>query len=123
VTAARQDLAAYASLLYSRFECPRHIHKIVSALEQVERGKIKRLAIFCPPRHGKSLVTTQMFPAWYLGRHPDRFVISASYAQELSDDFGRRVRNMMADSLHRAVFPGCVLAEDSSSMRRFSLTA
>jgi len=123
VAAARDDLAAYALLQFTQFEFARHIQKIVSALEQVERGKIKRLMIFCPPRHGKSLITTQMFPAWYLGRHTDRFVISASYGQELSDDFGRRVRNMMVDSLHRAVFPRCVVAEDSNSMRRFNTSA
>ena len=121
--AAHEDLAAYALLQYPQFDFARHTQKIVSVLEQVERGKIKRLIIACPPRHGKTLVTTQMFPAWYLGRHPDRFVISASYGQELSDDFGRRVRNMMVDSLHRAVFPGCVLVENSSSMRRFDIAA
>jgi len=122
-SAAREDLAAYALMQYRHFDFACHIQKIVSALEQVERGKIKRLMIFCPPRHGKSLLTTQMFPAWYLGRHPDRFVISASYGQELSDDFGRRVRNVMTDSLHRAVFPGCLLVENSSSMRRFDIAA
>ena len=36
--------------------------------------------IFLPPRHGKSLLTTHMFPAYYLGRHPDRSIISAAYA-------------------------------------------
>ena len=121
--AAHEDLAAYALLQYPQFDFARHTQKIVSVLEQVERGKIKRLIIAWPPRHGKTLITTQMFPAWYLGRHPDRFVISASYGQELSDDFGRRVRNMMVDSLHRAVFPGCVLVENSSSMRRFDIAA
>jgi predicted phage terminase large subunit-like protein len=63
-----------------------------------------------------------MFAAWYLGRHPDRFVICASYGQELADDFGRKVRNLVSYPLHEAVFPGCRLAEDSSSMRRFNTT-
>lgn len=120
--AAREDLAAYAMLQYPQFEFPRHIQEVVSALEQVEQDKIKRLMIFCPPRHGKSLVTTQTFPAWYLGRHPDQFVLSTSYGQDLCDDFGRRVRNMIDDPLHKLVFPACLLSQDSSSMRRFSLS-
>jgi len=81
------------------------------------------LILLCPPRHGKSLLAAQMFPAWYLGRHPDRFAISASYGQELADDFGRKVRNLVSDPLHRAIFPGCRLSDDSSSMRRFNTTA
>ena len=48
-SAAREDLAAYALMQYRHFDFACHIQKIVSALEQVERGKIKRLMIFCPP--------------------------------------------------------------------------
>ncbi len=48
-----------------------------------------------------------------LGPASDRSIITATYAQELSDDFGRRVRNLVSDGLHRAIFPGCALSEDS----------
>jgi predicted phage terminase large subunit-like protein len=64
-----------------------------------------------------------MFPAWYLGRNPDRFVISASYGQDLADDFGRKVRNLISSPLHRTVFPTCHLADDAASMRRFNTLA
>jgi hypothetical protein len=85
------------------------------------RGNIRRLMIFMPPRHGKSLIGNQMFPAWYLGRHPDRSIITASYGQDLADDFGRRVRNLVSDPIHRAIFPECRLADDATSMRRFGI--
>ena len=87
-----------------------------------ERGDISRLMIFLPPRHGKSLITSSLFPAWYLGRHPDHHVIFATYGQELSDDFGRRVRNSIVDQVHQAVFPNCRLSEDSSAAHRFNTT-
>jgi predicted phage terminase large subunit-like protein len=122
VTAARESLPCYSILQFPRFEFAAHTRAIVDHLEAVECGEIRRLMIFMPPRHGKSLIATQMFPAWYLGRHPDRFVISASYSQDLSDDFGRKVRNLVSDPLHRAVFPTCMLSDDSSSMRRFNTT-
>ena len=79
--------------------------------------------ICMPPRHGKTLLGTQIFSAWFLGRHPDRSIITATYGQELADDFGRSVRNMVSDPLHRAIFPEFRLADDSTSMRRFSTTA
>jgi hypothetical protein len=58
-----------------------HHELVVDRLESVERGEIKRLMISLPPRHGKSFLALQIFPAWYLGRHPDREIISATYGQ------------------------------------------
>ncbi len=120
---AREDLACYAIAQYPSFELAAHHRAIVDKLEAVERGEIKRLVILMPPRHGKSLLATQMFPAWYLGRHPERFVISASYGQDLSDDFGRKVRNLISSPIHQVLFPTCRLADDAASMRRFNIPA
>jgi hypothetical protein len=58
--------------------------------------------IFVPPRHGKSLVSSEIYPASLLGKHPDKSVIAASYGAELATDFGRK----MADGLCKAVFRG-----------------
>src|ERR1700730_11612330 len=119
----RDDLACYAVAMWPRFELAAHHQLIVERLEAVERGEIPRLMISMPPRHGKSLLASQIFPAYYLGRHPDRQIICASYGQELADDFGRKVRNMVSDPIHRAIFPEFRLADDSASMRRFGTTA
>jgi predicted phage terminase large subunit-like protein len=120
---ARQDLACYAMAQWPGFELAPHHRLIVTKLEAVEREEIRRLMIFMPPRHGKSLLASQIFPAYYLGLHPDRQIICASYGQELADDFGRKVRNMVSDPIHRAIFPEFRLADDSASMRRFDTTA
>jgi predicted phage terminase large subunit-like protein len=120
---ARRDLACYAIAMFQRLELPNHLRVLLGLLEEVERGDLKRLMVCMPPRHGKSLITTTLFPAWYLGRHPDRQLISASYAQELADDFGRKVRNFVADPRHRAIFPECRLSEDSTAAHRFATTS
>ena len=120
---AKDDLACYAIAQWPGFELAAHHRIIVEKLEALERGEICRLMISMPPRHGKSLLATQLFPSWYLGRHPERSVITATYNQELSDDFGRRVRNFVTDPLHQAIFPRSCLVDDSASMRRFDTTA
>jgi predicted phage terminase large subunit-like protein len=120
---ARSDFAAFAALVYPRFQLPHHLRILVEALEGVERGEIKRLMLFMPPRHGKSLTASTLFPAWFLGRDPRRYVISASYGAELALDFGRKVRNLIADPLHGAVFPTSRLSGDSTAAHRFNLTA
>jgi hypothetical protein len=119
---AHQDLACYAIAQLHTFELARHHELIVAKLEAVERGELSRLMIFLPPRHGKSLIASSLFRAWYLGRHPEHHVIFTTYGQELSDDFGRRVRNFIVDQVHLAVFPNCRLSEDSSAAHRFNTT-
>lgn len=76
-----------------------------------------------PPRHGKSLLCSRMFPAWYLGRNPHHRIIAASYAQALANDFGRAVRNTIADDRYQSVFTGSRLASDSSAIQKFDLDA
>lgn len=75
--------------------------------------------IFAPPRHGKSELSTRLFPAWYLGRHPDRFVISGSYNADLATDFGRDVRDIVADEFYRAVFRNVSLRPDTRAANRW----
>lgn len=112
-------LIAYAAYQWPQYRDARHHRLIARHLEAVERGEIARLMINMPPRHGKSMLASEFFPAWYLGRNPDQYVVTATYAQELADDFGRKVKNQIEDEAFRAIFPGVGLADDSKSARRF----
>src|SRR5262245_62997297 len=74
--------------------------------------------LLVPPRHGKSELASRRFPAWYLGRHPEKQFISASASATLSEDFGRDVRNLIASSEYAEIF-GTTLAEDSQARGRW----
>jgi predicted phage terminase large subunit-like protein len=67
------------------------------------------------------MLASEFFPAWYLGRNPDHYVVTATYAQELADDFGRKVKNQIEDDSFKAIFPGVGLADDSKSAKRFHI--
>lgn len=120
---ARQDLAVYATALYRSFILARHIELMCSKLEALERGEILRLLVAEPPRHGKTLLL-RLFVSWLLGRRPTRSVIFSSYSQELAEDSGRAVRNMVSDPKHEAIFgrEAC-LSEDSAAVHRFTTRA
>ena len=92
---------------------------IAEALEKVERGEIQRLMVFMPPRHGKSELATKRFPAWFLGRNPGRSIIQASYNSDLATDFGRQVRNIVAEQKYGNVFD-TQLAPDSKAANRWN---
>jgi len=97
-----------------------NMHRIIcDEFERVERGETTRLMIFTPPRHGKSEISSKRFPAWFLGRNPNRQIISASYSSDLAGDFGREVRNIVDDSKFRVLFPHVSLARDSSAKDRW----
>ena len=116
---AYTSLASYAHLQWSGFQLASHHKKICKALGEVELGHIKRLMIFMPPRHGKSLLASEYFPPWYMGRNPDHQVIHTTYGQELASGFGRKVRNQMIDPQFNRIFPGVTIAQDSTAANRF----
>lgn len=95
-----------------------HHALIAEKLEAVAAGKIRRLMIFMPPRHGKSELASRRFPAWFIGRNPKRNIIAASYNSDLATDFGREVRNIVASRQYKALFKA-KLAEDSMAANRW----
>ena len=76
---------------------------------------------------GKTLIPThntmqvsEFFPAWYLGRNPSHQIIAATYSYDRAGDVGRKVRNQMIDSVHKAVFPDCVISIDSKGANKLA---
>lgn len=117
---ARESLLVYCMRQYPKYDPAPHIRRLTAVLEAVERGEKKRVMVFMPPRHSKSMTTSEFFPAWYLGRNPDKYIITATYVSDLAEDFGRKVRNQILDPEYRKIFPGCQLAKDSQSAGKFN---
>jgi len=72
------------------------------------------------PTHN-SMLASEFFPAWYLGRNPDHYIVTATYGQDLADDFGRKVKRQIEDQSFQAIFPGVTLTNDSRASSRFSV--
>ena len=112
---AQTSLVDYVGYLDLGFAPAAHHRLLIAALEEVERGECSKLAVFMPPGSGKSVYTSQIFPAWYLGRNPDHSVIAASHTQDLAERFGRKCRNLVASEEHRNVFGFGVAADRQSA--------
>lgn len=115
---SRKSLCAFTEYVNPAYVSAGHHAKICDKLEQVERGDIDRLMIFMPPRHGKSELASRKFPAWYLGRNPDKQIIAASYNSDLARDFGRDVRNLVAAPEYTDAFSDVALSQDSQAADR-----
>jgi len=116
---ARRNLLDFTMYTKPDFQPGAHHKQIAEALESVERGECDRLMIFAPPRHTKSELASRRFPAWYLGRHPKKQLISATYAGDFALDFGREVRDIIRSEEYSQVFPSVSLAPDSSAANRW----
>jgi predicted phage terminase large subunit-like protein len=120
---AHDYLIPYAMLMEPHFQNVAHQRIIARELENVCYGKVNRLIIEAPPRHGKSLLTSQYFPAWYLGHHPNREVIFGTYSDDLVKICGRAVRNYIMSPTHGQVFKRSRLSRDSKSKDEFAMSA
>ena len=118
---ARESLLAFTEYTFPEFEAGEHHTQICEALERVERGELKRLMIFAPPRHTKSELASRRFPAWYLGKHPNRQVISSTYSGEFASDFGRDVRDIVSSVEYSRLFDTRLRA-DSAAVNRWQTT-
>jgi predicted phage terminase large subunit-like protein len=118
----RRSLGRFAQAMMPAYEIDPCHQLMIELLEDLLSGKIKKLAIITPPRHGKTTLGNVIAPAYALGRNPTETIITVSCGSELSEGFGRRVRNILSDPAFREVFPGCQLSPDSAAAYRFTTT-
>lgn len=98
--AAKASLSEFIHLMFPEYDQQPFHRVMVERLEAVERGECKRLIFNMPPRRGKSIHSSQFFPAWYLGRNPSKGVIGACHTVGLANEFSRKVRRIVVDPLN-----------------------
>src|SRR5690349_5911750 len=117
---ARRNLIAFCHYMMPDFRSPAHIRAIADLLERAEAGEVTRILITMPPRHGKTRIISNLFPAWYFGRNPSSECIFCTYNQDLAEDNGRYVKNTIAAREYQEIFPDVRIRNDSASARRLS---
>ena len=117
---AYDDLIEFCKAMMPDFIVGKHHRILADMLMGIERGDKDRVCVNIPPRHGKSQLVSIFYPAWYLGRNPDKKVMMVSHTTDLAVDFGRKVRNIIASEAYRSIFPTVKLSSDSKSAGRWS---
>ena len=117
---AYDDLIEFCKAMMPDFIVGRHHRILADLLMEIERGDKDRAAVNIPPRHGKSQLVSIFFPAWYLGRNPNKKVMMVSHTTDLAVDFGRKVRNLISTPDYQSIFPTVKLASDSKSAGRWN---
>lgn len=116
----RNDLIAFCKHMMSDYMVGAHHRHLSNLLIEVESGEKDRLIVNIAPRHGKSMLLSEFFMAWYLGKNPKDQVILVSHTSDLAVDFGRKVRNMVATDKYKEIFPDVSISTDSKSAGRWN---
>ena len=118
---ARRNYVDYCEYVHHGKWKPYAVHKLLcEKLEAVLQGRIKRLIISMPPRHGKSQTVSETFPSYYISKFPDRKVILTSRDDTLATRFGLTNRRKI-DEFGGELF-GIELCRGSSSATNWALS-
>ena len=114
---ARRNLIDFTTWTSPRYQVNWHHRTLAEALTKMERGEIKRLMVFMPPRHGKSELVSRRYPAFLLGRNPDAHIISASYSATLASAMNRDVQRIIDSPEYAELFPETKLSTGTGYLR------
>ena len=117
---SKDDFLTFVKRMWPAFISGRHHKTMANAFERVASGELKRLIINMPPRHTKSEFASYLFPAWFLGKYPEKKIIQTAHTAELAVGFGRKVRNLINQEDFQNVFSGISLSADSKAAGRWN---
>jgi len=116
---AQKDFMTFVKAVWPEFIEGNH-HKIYAEkLNRIANGELKRLIVNMPPRHTKSEFASHLFPAFFMGRHPNAKLIQTTHTGELAIRFGRKAKNLIESTEYESVFPTVKLAADSKAAGRW----
>lgn len=108
---ARRNFTAFCEYVTPWYHAARHHQFVAKYLEQVllyieTDGKegIGRLMVNEPPRHGKSLQISRLFPSFLLGKLPDKRVILTAYGADLAQEDSGAVRAFVTSPRYQNLF-------------------
>jgi len=121
--AAQNNMLGFATAVYPGFKIGPQHRKLAKIFTDVIEGKKKRVIINIAPRMGKSEFSSYLFPAYFLGKYPEKKIIMGTHTASLSEDFGRRVRNLIDSEDYHAIFSETRVAADQKAAGKWSTAA
>lgn len=106
----------------SKFIFGQHHLKICEALDEVVKGKCKRLIINIAPRYGKSELAVKMFISYGLALAPKARFIHLSYSGALAVDNSICVKNIVENPYYQYVFADTHLSSSVNTKARWNTT-
>lgn len=127
---------------YLDFKLPVALKRKQTGKKYVKRRRAVKRVGFCPPTKGRciqvengiylvgeKLIPTHnselasiKFPAWFLGKFPEKNIISCNHTFDLAERFGKFTRAIVDSKIHRGIFPKCQLQKGSKSATKWKVS-
>lgn len=82
-----------------------HYDAMAHQLDRVARGELHNLIINVPPRSGKSLLVTVVWPLFLWGQEPSLRILCVSHTDELAREFSLKRKAIAQSAWYKALFP------------------
>jgi len=121
----RNNLSCYTNKVFNflnpgnQYYSSWHIDLITEYLNEVEKGRIKRLIINIPPRCLKSVCASVAWTSWLLGRKPSSRIITASYSAAISTKLSLDTRFVLESEWYRSLFPKTRISKKHNRKTKF----
>ena len=106
---AKKRLAHFATFTGDEIELEWFHKEVYNVLDDWIAGKKKKVAIFMPPQHGKSRMSSVTTPAKILGDNPGAGIVVASYSDTLASRFNRDCQDIICSKAYKSIYPKTIL--------------
>jgi predicted phage terminase large subunit-like protein len=128
---ARRDFWEFCKLTSPEFyrDDRPHLKSLCNTLQDFYEDNLDKpnLIIEMPPRHGKSR-TLVNFTGWILGKDQDNKILTASFNDDLAQEFSRYTRDLISEEKNLAehivysdIFPGVTIKRGDASYKKWAL--
>ena len=93
---------------------------IIELLGYALQGKVSKILLGVPSRHGKSTLISKNFASYFLAHFPNDKVILTAYSQGLASEFGGQVKDVLNHYGHLSPY-NVSLSTDSKAKNKFKL--
>lgn len=115
------NIAMWGKLITEGKWKPREFDKIIiEFLYYALQGRVSKIMISIPPRHGKSTLISKIFCSYFLANFPNEQVILSSYSQGLASEFGGEVKDILNFYSDQTLLK-VGLATDSKAKNKFHM--
>lgn len=112
---ARTDFKYFVAFMQPNYQFCKFNLLLCELLNEVAHRRLLRLAVSMPPRHGKSFLCSQLFPAFLYGLYSNHQLILATYGAVLSLEFGGKVRRLMESPEYKLLFDTSILGNSQAA--------
>jgi predicted phage terminase large subunit-like protein len=120
IVRARTSLLGFAHAVYPGFKEGPHHRQLAKLFEAVISGEKRRVIINIAPRMGKSEFSSYLFPSYFMGKFPNKKIMMGTHTSSLSEDFGRRVRNLIETPDYNTIFDKTKVSDDQKASGKWS---